>query len=87
MADDVQTVILTDEDGNDLPFEVLAVLGMEQGEYAVLADPGSEDQAFVFRIEESNDGEVFVTIDNDQEYQAVVDEWQRMLEEEEQGED
>ena len=83
MSDEIESVTLIDEEGNEQTVEVLEVIGMEQGEYVVLPHPELDNQAVVLRLEESAEGqEELVPIEDEQEWEQVKEEWQALISEE-----
>lgn len=87
MEEREDTVVLTDEDGEEHEFELLDVLEVEGNRYAVLVPYGEEeedaDEAVILRLETDPDGkEVLVQIEDDEEWERVADAWDEVLEEE-----
>ena len=87
-------VTLKDEDGNDVNFEHLMTLQHEGAEYVVLeATEDMEDcqkgEDIILRIEkDENDADIFVTIEDEDELQAVLDKCVAIIEEQdEEGDD
>ncbi|MCD7919964.1 MAG: DUF1292 domain-containing protein [Clostridiales bacterium] len=50
-------LILTDEDGNDITFQLLDVINHEGGRYLVLQDPENENYVVIMQEEEQNGDE------------------------------
>jgi uncharacterized protein YrzB (UPF0473 family) len=82
-------VVLVDEDGEEVEFEHIDTIEMNDNEYVVLApldriDPDQEDEEVVIlKVEHSEDGDdSFITIDDDDELDEVFDEFQSRMEEE-----
>lgn len=71
----MSTIVLYDESGNPLRFQVLDVFGMDDQDYAVLlpeTDP--EASTYILRIEQDENGEpVFVGIDDDDELDEAIE--------------
>ncbi len=99
-------VILTDDEGNEVEFLFLDAFTVQDRRYAVLVplegtddedEEGEEDaiegsEAMIFRLEEDGNGdEVFVEIEDDDEWAEVTAAWEDLqdedLEEEEEDED
>lgn len=82
-----EVITLTDEDGHDHDFIFLDVIQVDEKEYAVLVPAGSdqgdeEDEAVILRMDTDEQGESsLVTIDDDDEWQRVVDAWDQLEEE------
>lgn len=90
-----EIVTLTDEEGQDHEFVLVDLLELNEQEYAILlpfagvsgegeADENAEDadmEAVILRIETDDAGdEQLVEIDDEQEWQSVVDAYEAMLE-------
>lgn len=72
-------LLLTDEDGNDIPFALLDEIELDGKRYAVLA-PLEEDEddeeggVLIYRVEDSADGtESFADVEDERELQRVFD--------------
>ncbi len=78
-------VNLIDEDGIETAFEVILTLEAEGKEYAILlpVEENEEDEALIFRIEKDDEGDVLVALEDEDEYQIVVDVYNTLMEEEE----
>jgi uncharacterized protein YrzB (UPF0473 family) len=89
--DDV--IILTDEEGQEYEFQLIDVIEVDELRYAVLfplnEDESSEDEALIMRLEadEETGEDLLVDIEDDDEWEKVVAEWERLLEEEEADEE
>ena len=87
---DEDHVILTDEDGKEHTFEVVDVIEVQGKEYAILAPAEDEEEeldpsgeAMIFRIDHDGDGEqVLVEIEDDEEWERVAAEYDRLVDEE-----
>ena len=86
MANDMVTLI--DEDGKELNFELLDALEIEGKRYVVLQplDPEAtegaveEDEAIILRLETDENGEeIFANIEDDAEWDMVVNTYNDML--------
>ena len=89
--DDENIVVLVDEDGEEVEFEHIDTVEMNDNEYVVLAPLDNDDQdqededeeVIILKIEHSEDGEEsFVTIEDDDELDDVFNEFQNRMEEE-----
>ncbi len=87
--DDENIVVLVDENGEEVEFEHIDTVEMNDNEYVVLApldndDPDQEDEeVIILKVEHSEDGEdSFVTIEDDDELDDVFNEFQNRMEEE-----
>ena len=86
MANDMVTLI--DEDGKELNFELLDVLEIESNRYVVLQPMDaedtegalSEDEAIILRVDKDENGEdIFANIEDDAEWDLVVNTYNDML--------
>jgi uncharacterized protein YrzB (UPF0473 family) len=83
-----EVVVLTDDEGNEFEFQIIDVLEVEGNRYAVLFplddEDADDDEALIMRLETDEDGDdVLVDIEDDQEWEKVVAEWESMLDDEE----
>lgn len=71
---DGETYTLTDEDGNENPFELLGSAEINGKTYMALEPVDGNDQYVILRRETAPDGdETLVTIDDDEEFDRVAD--------------
>lgn len=84
-------VVLLDENGEEAKFEYIDTIEMNDNEYIVLIpfdedEPEEEDEVeevVILKIEHGEDGEdSFVSVDDDDELNAVFEEFKRRMEEE-----
>lgn len=75
---------LVDENGVESQFEIILTLEAEGKEYAILVPIEDEDaeEALIFRIDQDEDGEILVPLEDDAEYEIVVDVYNTLMEEE-----
>ena len=82
MDEDRDIVVLYDEEDNECRFEVLAVLDVDDGRYAILMpenEDEEEEEAYVLRIEQDENGEdILVGIDDDEELDTVVEAYEEL---------
>jgi uncharacterized protein YrzB (UPF0473 family) len=93
MEDQVESFILVDDEGVEHEFVLVDVIEVDGQEYAIL-DPVSDDDsdeesdAVVLKIGKDDKGEdILFDIEDDDEWEKVVDAWQEMLEQEDDDED
>ncbi|MDD4572407.1 MAG: DUF1292 domain-containing protein [Clostridia bacterium] len=86
MANDVVTLI--DEDGQELNFELIDVLEIESKRYVVLQPVDADvtdgaledDEAIILRLDKDENGEdIFANIEDDAEWDLVVNTYNDML--------
>ena len=85
-------VVLVDENGEEVEFEHIDTIEMNDNEYVVLVPldedddediDDDEEEVIILKIEHNDDGEdSFVTIDEDDELEEVFNEFQSRMEEE-----
>lgn len=75
MEEELQTITLTDEDGNEEEFDVITKLDIEDKEYFIVVSKDKEsDEAIALRIDKDENGmDVLATVDDDDEF-AIVSE-------------
>lgn len=83
-------ITLLDDDDNPIDFEIIEMLEISGKHYAFLlplndeSDAADDDEAVIFRIDKTDDGdEIFAYIEDDAEWEMVVDTYNDMLFEEE----
>ena len=82
-------ITLIDENDNPVDFEIIELLEIEGKRYAFLLplndeQSAEEDEAVIFRVDtEENGDEIFAYIEDDQEWEMVVDAYNELLFEDE----
>lgn len=80
------TIVLTDDDGNENEFEYITTIEMDDNEYVILLPVESEentDEVVILRVEPMDDGEdALVSLEDEQELQRVFEEFKKRMEEE-----
>ena len=72
--DDGRIILLTDEEGDDLPFQLLDAIELGGVTYAVTAPLDDEDdEILIFRIVETDEGETYEMEEDDDVLQRVFD--------------
>lgn len=81
--DDLTTIVLIDEDDNEHEFDFIDMLEVDGKRYAVLEPIDEEDdEAVILRIEEDEEGaEMLYDIEDDAEWEKVVEVWNRLVDE------
>ncbi len=84
-------IVLVDEDGEEVEFELIDTIEMNDNEYVVMLpleedEEASEediDEVVIFKIEHGENGEdSFVTIEDEEELNEVFEEFTKRVEEE-----
>ncbi len=80
----VDTILLNDEEGNEIEFDVLTKLDIEDKEYVIVAPTGEEDiDAVALRIDKDAEGnDILVTIEDDEEFEMVSEAYDAVCTEE-----
>ena len=84
MEQDVKTIVLNDEDGNEVEFEVLTKLDIEDKEYVIVIPvEGNEEDPIALRIELDDEGnDLLVTIEDEDEFRLVEEAFELVMGEE-----
>jgi uncharacterized protein YrzB (UPF0473 family) len=84
MENDVNTIVLTDENGDEKEFDVVTKLDIENKEYVIVVpSDGEEEEAVALRIEKDENGQdVLVTIDDEDEFAMVAEAYELIFSEE-----
>ena len=74
MEDNIEKLSLYDEDGNEIIFQVITKLDIEEREYVIVIpeDEVDAEEAIALKIEQDIDGnDVLVTVEDDEELEEV----------------
>jgi len=76
VTEDTEIITLQDEDGNEVDFEVIDSIEVDYTQYVLLApvDPeeGEENAAYLFRVDEDENGDqTLVPVEDDEEFERV----------------
>ncbi len=82
--DNDDPVILKDDKGNDVRFEQVAVISIDEGDFAILhpldgLEGVGEDEALVFQMYVTDEGEAMDYVDDDGLIDAVFAEYDRLF--------
>ena len=88
MENDVTSIVLNDEDGNEVEFEVITKMDIEDKEYLVVVpkdrDEDDTDEAIVLRIDkDEDDNDILVTVEDDDEFEIVSEAYETLFSEDE----
>ncbi|WMJ82134.1 DUF1292 domain-containing protein [Clostridium sp. MB40-C1] len=80
MNEEFDTIVLKDEDGSEVEFELLMKFDIEDKEYVIVIPVDTEeDEAIAFRIDKDTNGEdVFVTIEDDEEFRMITEAYETL---------
>ncbi len=72
-------VVLTDQDGNDIEFEFLDIVELDDKQYVVLlpVDKADEGEVVIFRIEGDEEDESYVGVETEEEAARVFEEFKK----------
>ncbi|WP_032121845.1 DUF1292 domain-containing protein [Clostridium amazonitimonense] len=75
MENDVSTILLKDEDGNEVEFEVITKFDIEENEYVIVASmEESETEAIALKILKDDDGnDILVTVEDEDEFELIAE--------------
>ena len=80
-----QIITLIDEEGKDVRFEVVDKIDIEENEYVIVLpveDGNPTEEGIILKIVKYENGEEgFMTVEDDDEYQTVVDAYELWNEE------
>lgn len=83
LYEDEEVITLTDEDGKDVAFILLAQTEYDGKSYVALEpkEDNKDNEYVILRLEQDteNDEEILVTIDDDDEFDAVADKFDDMF--------
>ncbi len=78
--EDKVTMKFKDVDGNVVELEAVAKIYLYEKEYVILAPlEGNEDDAYVFRVDEAENGVEYNMVEDDEEFKAVNKEYKNLL--------
>jgi uncharacterized protein YrzB (UPF0473 family) len=75
-------VTFLDEEGKKIDFEVVDTLNIEEDKYALLAPVGEEEDAYVYKVVETEGKEEYIAIEDDEEFARVTEEYESYFDEE-----
>ena len=84
--DNTETIVLYDENNEKTEFEQIAVIPLDGAVYVILQPVAGtpdveEDEAWAFRIDESDNEDVLVLLNDEETVNRVFEEYYRLLEE------
>jgi uncharacterized protein YrzB (UPF0473 family) len=84
MDNNVETIMLNDEEGNEIEFDVITKLDIEDKEYVIVAPTGEEDiDAVALRVDKDAEGDdVLVTVEDDEEFAMISQAYDAVFSEE-----
>lgn len=84
MDNNVETILLNDEEGNEIEFDVITKLDIEDKEYVIVAPTGEEDiDAIALRVDKDAEGnDILVTVEDDEEFEMISQAYEAVFSEE-----
>ncbi|MBZ9608930.1 DUF1292 domain-containing protein [Clostridium estertheticum] len=74
-------ITMLDEDGEKVDFELIEIIELDENKYALLAPIGEEDDAFVYKIEVVDGKEQYIAVEDEEEFERVLEEYDSSFEE------
>lgn len=89
MAENDNIVVLTDDEGKEVEFEHIDTIEIEDDCYVILLPVEDEEEGVVILkfATDSNGDEILVGVDNDEEAETVLRQYETMLDEEDDEEE
>ena len=84
MDNNVETILLNDEEGKEIEFDVLTKLDIEDKEYLIVTRTGEDDvDAIALRVDKDAEGnEILVTIEDDEEFEMISEAYEAVFSDE-----
>lgn len=77
-----EIIAFSDEDGNKVELEVVEKINIDQEKYVLLAREEEEGDAYVYKIVEEDGVEQYVAVNDDDEFERVLEEYNSYFDEE-----
>lgn len=85
------TITLVDENGEEIEFEIIDMIEIDEEEYAILlpkTNDGVGEEAIILKVGIDDEGEeMLYEIDSDDEWEMVANVWQENLEDEDEDDE
>ncbi len=83
MSNEDKIVVLRDETGKELKFEVIDILAIDEEEYAILLpleEDQDNDEAVILKVgQDKNGDDILYEIENDDEWEMVAKAWKESI--------
>lgn len=80
MNENENRVVLLDEEGNEVEFELVITIEKEGAEYALLKNIDEDsDDMFAFKIEQDDEGDLLIPVEDDEEITQIQDVYDEIL--------
>lgn len=81
-VDFLDTIVLFDEQGNEVEFEVITKLDIEEKEFVIVTSAdGEEDEAIALKIVEEDGEYFFYPVEDEAEYEMVSEAYATLMDE------
>lgn len=80
-SEETDIIELLDEDGKPVRFYVVANLSVDDDDYAILCNEEDDEEVLVFKVTEQDDEFIFEGIENEKEFETVIEAYHELLEE------
>lgn len=84
MSEFLERITLTDDEGKDVDFDVIARFEGEDGEeyFIVTLAEGDTDEAIALKVvKDANGEEIFATVEDDEEFERVLEAYETLCDE------
>ncbi|MFR5264008.1 DUF1292 domain-containing protein [Clostridium sp.] len=83
MQNDLETIVLMDEEGNEVEFRVVTKLDIEDDEYFILSPSEDDEVVVAMKVVEDEEGnEGLVPVENDFEIEMIEEAYSTIMSEE-----
>ena len=83
MKEQENTIVLLDEDGNEMEFELVITIEKEGKEYALLKNVEDDsDDMFAFFIDKDEEGDILVPVEDDDEITGIQEIYDEIINQE-----
>lgn len=81
MENEDNTILLKDESGSEIEFNVITKLSIEEDEYVIVVPSEEEkDEAIALKLQKDENGEdIFATVDDEQEFNRVCEAYEMLF--------
>jgi len=78
-----EVVVLIDEDGAEIEFEIIEIFELNNMQYAFLYPlDDNDDEAIIMKIvQDENNEDILVDIEDDEEWSNVIEAWEEIIQE------
>ena len=74
-------IILTDENGDEVEFEIVADMEYDEKEYALLGNRDNPDEVVIFQVIDNGDDATFVLVEDMDLLETLIEEYNALDEE------